>query len=350
MLAGILYRLSIPGPNGKPIDEPIYGGQFNHHGITGVDGEGEVAITYQDINGSFADGTTYTLQKPIYSFQHLAYGAMDEHVMVSPRVAQQVIGLGLLEAVSVDDILAYADPEDKNNDGISGRANYVTDVKTGEQMLGRFGWKANMPHLRQQVAGAFRGDLGITSSLFPEENHTATQAAAGLAELPNGGEPELTDKALASVLFYNQHLAVPRQRNHEDPQVIQGQKIFKKIRCDSCHRMTMQTPASLPGLETLEGQTFHPMTDLLLHDMGAELADNRPDGLANGQEWRTPPLWGIGLIPTVNKHSRLLHDGRARNIEEAILWHGGEAAKVQSAYRQLPADERAALIKFLESL
>jgi CxxC motif-containing protein (DUF1111 family) len=350
MLAGILYRLSIPGPDGSPIDEPIYGGQFSHNAITGVAAEGEVAITYQEVNGTFADGSDYILQKPIYSFEHLAYGEMDKNVQVSPRVAQQVIGLGLLDVVSEEHILAYADPNDEDGDGISGRANYVEDVLRGEASIGRFGWKANMPNLRQQVAGAFRGDLGITSNLFPKENHSTSQAAAGLADLPNGGKPELSDRALASVTFYNQHLAVPRQRNPEDLQVILGHKLFKSLRCDSCHRMTMHTPASIPGLETLQGQTFHPMTDLLLHDMGPGLADNRPDGLATGQEWRTPPLWGIGLIPTVNGHSRLLHDGRARNIEEAILWHGGEAEQAQTAYRHLPAEERAALIKFLESL
>ena len=226
------------------------------------------------------------------------------------------------------------------------------DHTAGEKKIGRFGWKAGQPSIRQQVAAAFNGDIGITSPVFGQPNHTATQAQAGLGELPNGGEPEVTERALQRVTFYSQHLAVPRRRNVDDPQVMRGWALFNTAQCASCHTPTLHTDTAenLPSLALMADQVIHPFTDLLLHDMGEGLADNRPEAEANGREWRTAPLWGIGLVETVNGHTRFLHDGRARSLAEAILWHGGEAERAQQAFRSMSAEDRAALIAFLESL
>ena len=228
----------------------------------------------------------------------------------------------------------------------SGRPNYVRDVKTGELALGRFGWKANQPSVNQQAAAAFLGDIGITSSLFPNENCPAGQEACRQA--PNGGEPELPDERLRKVTIYTQTLAVPAMRNIEDEQV-EHARLFVQTQCALCH-----TPRHEPGdthpLAPLRNQVIFPYTDLLLHDMGDGLADHRPDGQASGTEWRTPPLWGIGLVQKVNGHTMFLHDGRARSMEEAILWHGGEAEESRGKFMNLTKDERNALIRFLESI
>ena len=268
-------------------------------------------------------------------------------ILTSPRVAPAMIGLGLLEAIPEQDILEQADPEDLDQDGISGKVNMVWDVINEKKSLGRFGWKANQPNLRQQTAGAFLGDIGITSSLFSSENCASGQDAC--AGSIHGGSPELIDVILDDTAFYSSTLGVPAQRNGDDPEVLAGQKIFKELNCQGCHRMSWETGDNEISV-ALAGQTIHPFTDMLLHDMGPELADGRPDFDADGQEWKTPPLWGIGLLKTVNGHTRLMHDGRARSLEEAILWHGGEGEDSRDRFKNLSAEDRSQLIRFLESL
>ena len=282
----------------------------------------------------------------MYGIEDLAFGPLHPDVMVSPRVAPATIGMGLLEAIPDANILAMSDPEDANEDGISGRPNYVQDVQTGELALGRFGWKANQPSVNQQAAAAFLGDIGITSSLFPNENCPAGQEACRQA--PNGGEPELPDERLRKVTIYTQTLAVPAMRNIEDEQV-EHARLFVQTQCALCHTPRHETGDTHP-LAPLRNQVIFPYTDLLLHDMGDGLADHRPDGQASGTEWRTPPLWGIGLVQKVNGHTMFLHDGRARSMEEAILWHGGEAEESRGKFMNLTKDERNALIRFLESI
>jgi CxxC motif-containing protein (DUF1111 family) len=255
--------------------------------------------------------------------------------------------MGLLEAIPGEQLMALADPDDGDGDGISGRANLVWDLRDGKLDLGRFGWKANQPSVEQQVAAAFLGDIGITSSLFPNENCPPAQADCGHAF--NGGKPEIPDSRLEKVTIYTQTLAVPAMRNTEDKEVKQGARLFVQSQCSVCHTPQHETGDNHP-LEPLRGQIIYPYTDLLLHDMGEGLADNRPDGLASGTEWRTPPLWGIGLVETVNGHTMFLHDGRARNLEEAILWHDGEAKESRKNFMGLTLEERNALIKFLGSL
>ena len=265
---------------------------------------------------------------------------------MSPRVAPAIVGMGLLEAIRESDIVSAADPNDADGDGISGRVNMVWDERKGALSMGRFGWKANVPTVEQQTAGAFLGDLGVTSLLFSQENCTEPQADCLAA--PNGGSPEIGAERLADVVTYTQTLAVPAMRDVADPQVRQGADLFVQAGCAVCH--TPQYTTAQHEIEALSNQTIYPYTDLLLHDMGPELADGRPDFDADGQEWRTPPLWGIGLVDTVNGHTMFLHDGRARNITEAILWHGGEGSASRDVFKSFTREERDALIRFLNSL
>jgi CxxC motif-containing protein (DUF1111 family) len=346
---GLLLRLSIPGQDahGGPVGDPVYGGQLNHRAILGVPAEATSAVIYEEVPGTFADGTPYSLRRPTYQIADLAFGPLAPDLMVSPRTAPFMIGLGLLEAVDEATILALADEDDADGDGISGRANQVWDPKSQRTRTGRFGWKANQPGLEQQNAGAFLGDIGITSPLFPDESCPPAQTACAAA--PNGGAPELDQEKLDEVTYYSRLLAVPARRDFEDPEVLRGKALFREAGCAGCHVPVLAT-AALDGFPELDAQTIRPFTDLLLHDMGEDLADGRPDFLASGREWRTPPLWGIGLVGVVNDHTLFLHDGRARGFAEAILWHGGEGERAREAFRTLGAAERAALIRFLESL
>lgn len=343
---GLLLKLSVPGPDG-PVDEPTYGDQLQDRAIGGVPVEGRISIRYESVTGKYADGTTYTLRKPTYTVREPAYGPLHPEVMMSPRIAPAVVGMGLLEAIPEKDIIALADPEDSDGDGISGRPNMVWDDRQGKHVLGRFGWKAGKPTVELQSAGAFHGDIGITSRYFPDENCPPVQSAC--IEAPNGGSPEVPDERLAKVTFYVQTLAVPAMRNVDDPQVRDGARLFMKAGCGECHTPRHETSEDYP-LRPMQGQVIFPFTDLLLHDMGEDLADNRPDGEATGREWRTPPLWGIGLVETVNGHTMFLHDGRARNLEEAVLWHGGEAKQSRDFFVGLSSDERESVIRFLRSL
>lgn len=356
--AGLLLRLSVPGTDahGGPKHEPVYGDQFNTMGIHGVQGEGEVHLSYERIEGQYADGTPYTLEKPRYHLRNLAYGPMAPDVMVSPRIAPQVIGLGLLEAIPETEILANAQAQAASTGPIKGQPNYVWDAYAERMVLGRFGWKANVGSLAHQTAGAFLGDIGITSSRFPQQ--TCTPAQKDCLAAPNGNAKgrqgvEIEDYALDDVIFYQSTLAPAARRNAQDEGVLRGEALFHAAQCAQCHRPSYRTGSALfPRLSSpaLSGQDITPYTDLLLHDMGEALADGRPDFAAHGRQWRTPPLWGIGLLPAVNDHQRLLHDGRARGVAEAILWHGGEAEAAREQFRHLPAPDRAALVQFVESL
>lgn len=348
-MLGLLLRLGIPGEgeHGAPVPDPAYGGQFNHHSIAGVDAEGSARVTYEEVPGAYEDGEPYSLRRPTYVFGDLAYGPMAPDILVSPRVAPVMVGLGLLEAIPEGDILAGADEGDADGDGISGRPNRVWDPEAGAAVLGRLGWKANQPHMRAQVSGAFLGDMGITTSLHAEQD--CTPAETDCAAAPNGGDPELPDEKLDRVVLYSRALAVPARRDFDDPGVQRGSLLFQSAGCAACHTPSFRT-GPFEAIPELADQDIFPYTDLLLHDMGPDLADGRPDYLASGAEWRTPPLWGIGLVRVVNDHEHLLHDGRARGLAEAILWHGGEAEASREAFRQMDRDDREAVLAFLESL
>ncbi len=342
--SSMLFRGSVPG-NGahrSPLAIPGFGTQLQMRAIAGVSPEIQAAVAYVDSAGVFTDGSPYTLTPPRYTLTGVQQ-ALPGGTLVSPRVAPAVFGLGLLEAVPEALILQLADPSDRNRDGISGRANIVWDETRQRLALGRFGWKANTPNLLQQTAAAYNGDMGITSALFPAE------PCAGQLPECDTHPPEVDVQTVANVTLYTQTLGVPARRDLNDPITSRGELMFYVANCDGCHAPTLRTGA-LPGVPEVSGQRIHPYTDLLLHDMGAALADGRPDFHASGSEWRTPPLWGIGLVQTVNGHSRFLHDGRAGTLEEAILWHGGEARRSRERFKRMSRDDRLALVAFLGSL
>ncbi|MCC9625974.1 c-type cytochrome [Thalassospira sp. MA62] len=361
----LLLRLSIPPQsidqlrdhlNGKlaTIPDPVYGGQFQDFSVAGVPAEGRVHVRYETSEVTLSEGETISLQKPEYDMGELAYGPLHEDVMVSPRLAPAMIGLGLIEAIPDDVILAQADPEDKNGDGISGRVNRVWDIASQDMAIGRFGWKAGMPTLDQQNQNAFQFDIGLSTPLYPNGAGDCTAAQKQCMDAPNGNDPEFDnlevhDQMTELVLYYTRHIAPPTRPNANDPDVIAGEEIFGTIGCAACHRPQYTLPENTENPELSE-QVIWPYSDFLLHDMGEGLADHRPEAQASGTEWRTPPLWGIGRAKDVDSRSQFLHDGRARSILEAIVWHGGEAATARQAVIDLPPTERAKLIAFLSSL
>lgn len=344
---GLLLRFSIgQDNNGAPIPHPQYGSQLQDVAINGVAREGSVVVNYTEIQGTFQDGEPYSLRRPTYSVEGLNYGSL-EGVMMSPRISRQMIGLGLIEAISDVSILALADPNDSNQDGVSGVPNYVLNEENGFMEIGRFGWKGDQPTIKQQVAKAFLRDLGITSPYYPIENCTDAQNAC--ENMENGGTPEIEEDDFNKVLLYVTNLAVPIQRDYDRNEVQRGRELFESIGCVSCHNPSITTGTS-STFSHLNKQEIHPYTDLLLHDMGEGLADDMPMFDASGSEWQTPPLWGIGLFESVNHHTYYLHDGRARSLTEAILWHGGEAEGRRNAFLYLNKSDREALLSFLNSL
>ncbi len=352
-LSGLLIRLGPLAPSSPQVD-PHYGGQIQTKSIAkyadAMKPEATVSIGYQIKEGEFADGQTYYLNSPTYRLNDLAYGPINEGIGLSPRFAPIVYGAGLLDAISEEDLLAQEDIDDQNNDGISAKYNRVPDITTSKIRLGRFGHKALHPTLKQQVAAAFHGDIGITSSLFTQESCTHVQIECQQLST-NGGHDsyEIPDKLLSLVVQFNQWLAVPRARNLSNQVVQKGRSIFYQIGCESCHTATYRTSESYP-VKSLSGQTIWPYTDLALHNMGPELADGVNEYDAKGSEWRTPPLWGLGLQQKFRAEQRFLHDGRASSFSEAILWHGGEAQKSKNQFIQLTRDDRKALLAFLGSI
>lgn len=343
-LKGLLFRVSIPRADESqgPLAIDGFGGQLQNKAVVGKQPEAQIQISFTETNYTFNDGTPYSLRKPNYIVTS-ANTIVPSNMLLSPRIAQQVIGLGLIEAIDNNIILAKEDINDANNDGISGKANRVWNPVSHQFELGKFGWKANNPNLLVQAASALHDDIGITSWIFPVETSFGQIQHDALAD-----DPEVDSQLVADVTFYTQSLAVPKRRDFNDANVLNGKQIFFKIGCDKCHTQKYTTATN--AISFLSNQTIYPYTDLLLHDMGNELADGRPDFLATGNEWRTPPLWGIGLTELVNGHTSFLHDGRARNILEAIMWHGGEAETQKTQVSKLSKKERDDLVKFVSSL
>ncbi len=335
--------------------DPTYGGQLQDLAAPGHAAEGRMDVTWTETPVALADGTTVPLRTPSYAFADPAYGPPAEGLLISPRVAPQMIGLGLLEAIPAADILALADEGDRNGDGISGRPQIVPSVEDGTPMLGRFGFKGGAPTVKEQSAGAFAGDMGLSTPLHRDPWGDCTAFEQACIDAPHGQEPQVRDglevdgPSLDLVTFYARNLGVPERRDVDDPQVLRGKEIFYNLNCQGCHRPKHVTHR-LDGQPEQSFQLIWPYTDLLLHDMGEGLADHRPEGRATGTEWKTPPLWGIGLTAQVSGHTEYLHDGRARSLLEAILWHGGEAQPQRDAVAALPTPDRQALVAFLESL
>ncbi|RWC48468.1 MAG: c-type cytochrome [Mesorhizobium sp.] len=332
----------------------VYGTQLQELAVPGLLSEGRMHVDYQERQVTLADGTVISLRKPTYSIVDPAYGPLDPRTTLSPRLTPPMIGLGLIEQIAPADILAHADPDDRDGDGISGRPNIVRGGQGGELTLGRFGWKAQTASIRQQVADAFAGDIGISTPEEPKHWGDCTAAETKCLAMPNGvqqrlGPVEAPPLVMDLVTFYSRNLAVPARRDLDDTDVLAGKKIFYEIGCIACHTPKFVTRRDTPN-KAQAFQLIWPYSDFLLHDMGPDLADGQAVGEATGNEWRTPPLWGIGLTGTVNGNSFFLHDGRARSLTEAILWHGGEAQKARDRFAAANAADRDALLKFLESL
>lgn len=336
------------------LPDPVYGFQLQDKALPGIPVEGRMAITYVEEPVVLNGGETVTLRRPTYRVSDPGYGPLAPGIQLSPRVAPQMIGLGLIEQIHPADILALADPDDRNGNGISGRPNMVRDPDSGDLVLGRFGWKAATPTLRAQSAEAFAIDIGISTPARPEPWGDCTAAQTACREAPHGvqpalGDTEAPDPILDLVTFYSANLAVPMRRDVDDPQVLRGKALFYDTGCAGCHvpKFVTRRDAPEPGHRF---QLIWPYSDFLLHDMGDGLADGMAVGDASGREWRTPPLWGIGLTRTVSGHTQFLHDGRARSLLEAILWHGGEAQTARDAVVAMPPADRDDLLRFLESL
>ena len=358
-LRSMIVRLSLPGTDerGAPRPDPNYGDQFQNDSLQGrtadeaystepVPPEADLYLDWTTHTVAFADGETVELRTPRLRIEKLRFGPLGPGAMTSVRNAQPLIGLGLLEAVPEETLLSIA--RQQVAEGIHGRPNRVWDAVHGRQALGRFGWKANQPSLKQQIAAAAIGDMGVTSELFPEQNCPPVQALC-LDETP-GAPRELIDNDWVEMEFWLQGLAVPARRATTDQRFVRGAALFVEAKCAVCHVPELRTAARVPHLPQLANQTIRAYTDLLLHDMGDELADGRPEFAAGPRDWRTPPLWGLGLSRTVNGSTALLHDGRARTIVEAILWHGGEATSARERFRNLPKSDRENLVFYLESI
>jgi CxxC motif-containing protein (DUF1111 family) len=359
----MFLRVSIPGTEEDGIaeieeylatlPEPTYGTQMQDFSLAGHPAEYRLDIAYEEIEVLLSGGEVAYLRKPTYTAADLGYGPLHPEAMLSPRVAPQMIGLGLLEAIPATDILALADPDDTDDDGISGRPNIVWSAEFDQPMLGRFGLKAGSPTVREQSAGAFAGDIGISSPIFPAAWGECTEAQAECRAAPHGDADdrgfEIDAEGLDLVTFYSRNLGVPARRDVGDPTVLRGKEVFYTAGCTSCHQPSFVTHR-LANQPEQSFQLIWPYTDMLLHDMGPGLADNRPEARATGTEWRTPPLWGIGLTKQVSGHTYFLHDGRARSLLEAVLWHGGEARAQRDVVITMDPKDRAALIIFLESL
>ena len=347
-LLSMIVRISVPGidAQGGPKPVPGYGTQINDRAIPGVQPEARIQIKWQEIPGRYADGSAFSLRKPLIKFDKLAYGRLPKNILGSPRVASAVIGMGLIENITDATLLALSDPNDVNNDGISGRVNRVYSNSIAANAIGRFGWKASVATLSDQNLSAALGDVGITSKFEPNQNCMPQQTACRRAV--DGGDPEIPDNFADKLNQYVRTLGVPQQRP-ATPQSKLGAILFRQFRCTGCHVETLRT-GSQSSHAYLNNQAINAYTDLLLHDMGLGLADARPDFEATGSEWRTAPLWGLGLVPLVNDHDNYLHDGRARGFAEAILWHGGEAAQSKEQFRSANKAQRQALLEFLQRI
>ncbi len=353
---------------GGPTPDPNYGKQLENQALSGTTPEGNATFQYATVTGQFNDGTSYTLTKPTPMFMNMSAG---DPVAYSVRLARPLVGMGLLEAIPEANLLAHADPSDCNGDGIKGVPNLVYDPEDGQMHIGRFGWKASKASITHQAAEALVLDMGITTSVYPHHDCAANEMTCLAADK---SVPELSDAALQQIVTYMRELAVPPRRDLDNPQVQRGEMLFAQVGCANCHVPNQSTGTTTPFLE-LQNQTIHPYSDLLLHDMGPDLADNsQGEFAASPTMWRTPPLWAIGLcnevakgvatpsVPagytidtTVNSAPNLgpchfLHDGRAASPLEALLWHGGEALAVKNRVLALPSADRDALVAFLGSL
>ncbi len=327
---GLLLRAGL-GQSG----DPIYGRQIQTRAIKGQSPEGIPAVRFEPIK--HASGRV--LRKPVFELRQPGYGALDPKVRLAGRVAQSVRGNGDLEKVPAAAINALADPDDKDGDGISGRPNRI-ELPMGGFAIGRYGWKAGQQSLKIQTAKAFRMDMSMSSRLMGPAWGDCTAVQTECHEAINGEHPrkggrEVSEETVASITEHVASLPVPKRSGS----ATEGEQIFENVGCSQCH---------VPSLPMRDGSTVNAFTDLLLHDLGGGLADGIEEETATGDEWRTAPLMGLGKL--IMERAPLLHDGRARDVTEAILWHEGEAADVVEKYNQLGNADAGALHDFLGTL
>ena len=357
-MLSMLVRVSLPGngAQGAPNPHPAYGEQLQNRALDGssvdlayagtpVPREADLYLDWETRILTYADGERAELRVPKLRVENLNFGPLGDDAMTSVRISPSVFGLGLLEAVPETALREIAAAQKAL--GYDGRLNYVWDSIQGRRAPGRFGWKANQPSLRQQVATAAIEDMGLSSRLFPDQNCPPAQQTCA-RHLP-GNFPEIINHEIDALELWLHGLAVPARRNMRAADVQAGERLFAQAQCAVCHVPELTT-GPFPAMRQLSHRKFRPYTDLLLHDMGEGLADGRPDFLAGPRDWRTPPLWGLGLSQTVSGSTSLLHDGRARNVAEAILWHGGEASRSREAFRSMSRSERDALVAFVEAI
>jgi len=345
----MVVKLGVPDSSGRRRPDARYGSHLSERAVRGLTPEGRLVVRWEDVEHVYADGEKATLRRPRIEIAAPDYGALSHDVRISARIAPAVIGGGLLESVPDSALMALADSGDADGDGVSGRVHWLEATKPGAapaRRRGRFGWKASQPSLAAQVATALADDIGITTPARRELDLTRVQRAA--RSKPRGGEPELEGATLAALIEYCRLVAVPARRNVDDAVVRRGAERFRDAGCTGCHVATL--PTGDDSVRAMARQLIHPYSDLLLHDMGPGLSDGMPEGNAQASEWRTAPLWGLGRSVVVSGYLYLLHDGRARTFEEAILWHDGEARRSRDAFEKLPADSRSDLLRFLESL
>jgi CxxC motif-containing protein (DUF1111 family) len=328
-----IFKLSISKNQG----DPTYGDQINIHGVFGVPEEAQPQINYQRVVITYPDGEQVSLQKPFLYLNQLNYGNLHKKTLISARIAPALTGLGLIEKISNEQILSYEDINDKNNDGISGKANRLGyNSKNNQLILGKFTWKGAAGTVKNQTANAASNDMGLTNPLFPTEKCTQKQTECNKLAKSNT-DLDLTNARLNAIAFYLKNLPLPKTKKV----ITKNKQIFYQLGCHACHRPSYQ----------VNNQTIHPYSDFLLHDMGSELADGHKEFDALSFEWKTPPLWGIEKsAKLLQANKNYLHDGRARTVEEAILWHAGEATKAKSAFMSLSKNDRTKLIQFIEHL
>jgi len=329
-----LVRVSLPegapGDPGGPIPVPGYGTQLQDHATIGLP-EVQIQLNWVEHQELMGDGTFIALREPRLMIRDGNGDPIPVDMRTSYRIAPAIIGLGLLEAIDETTLEALADPDDADGDGISGRLNQVWDPELGAMHVGRFGWKANTSRLHVQAAGAAANDMGLSNKVFPEPD----------------GNRDVQDDQMEAMVFLVSTVAVPAA-GPRSGEAFRGRRLFDDFGCAHCHVPTLVTGDH--PIAQLAHQTIHPFTDMLLHDMGDLLTDARPDFLADGREWRTPALWGIGLAQVIRANATFLHDGRARTYAEAIMWHGGEAMPAREAFRTASRSDRDALAAFLDTL
>lgn len=343
----MVVRLSIPSNNSLEhksfeltsgfVPDPMYGSQLSINGTKDVPYEGQLKISYSSKMIEYADGTKVKLHVPHYELTNLNYKELHKDIRVSVRKAPALVGLGIIEQINEKEILANVDPDDKNNDGIRGVANFVYSIKDKKMVLGKYTYKASAPTLKQQIASAFHNDMSLTTTYFPFENCTSAQKECLNAKKARDAI-DVPDLRLDAIDFYLKNLKVPVVEEKNE----RGKALFLQIGCASCHA---------PSMKLKDGTTAHVYSDFLLHDMGEELSDGRSEFNAKATMWRTTPLWGINTYKyAVGGQVEYLHDGRAKSLEEAILWHGGEALKTKETFMQLTKQQRDDLIEYLGEL